>query len=67
MVSDYKSTTLRYSAIIDPHFYKSKRNPPWRVTTSQRLGQMIGSSIHMSIRQEEILLGESPQVNNLNG
>jgi len=67
MASHHKSTTLRFSAIIDPHFYKSRRKPPWRVTTSPRLGQIIGSPIQISISQGDILLGQSPQVNDLDG
>ena len=67
LANHHKSTTWKDDGIIDRHFQKSSRNPPYWVTTSQRLGQMIGSSIHKSKSQGEILLGESPQVNDLDG
>ena len=45
--------------------FKSGENPPWRVATSQRLGWMIGLSVHNYKSQEEIPLGETTQVNDL--
>ena len=63
MANQHKSTTLTNDRIIYPYFYKSRGNPPWRVSTSQRLGRMIRLSIYISKSQGEILHGESPQVN----
>ena len=65
LASQHKSTTWLHDKIIDPHFHKSRGNPPWRVTTSGRLGQMMRSSIHNSIRLGEIIHGELPQANDL--
>ena len=67
MAIDHKSMTWTDDKIIDPHFYKSRRNHPWRVTTSQRFVRMIGSPILLSKSQGEILHGESTQVNDQDG
>ena len=63
MASHHKSTTLRNSTIIDPHFQKGKEKSPWRVNKSQRLGPLTGSLMHIFKRQSEILHGELPQAN----
>ena len=65
MASHHKSAILTTDWIIDPYFYKTRRNQPWRVTTSQRLGRMIGSPILIFKILGETPLGESPQVNDL--
>ena len=67
MASHHKSTTWTDDRIIDPHFYKSRRNPLWRVTTSQRFVRMIASPIRIFKSQGEIPISESPQVNDLDG
>ena len=65
MVIDHKSIIWTNDMIIYRHFQKSRRNPPWRVTTSQRFVRMIASPIHIFKSQREIPFSESPQVNDL--